>query len=134
MIPWIQIYSNLLQHKKVYKLAEILGIKSAYVRPNVDAAGLLVSLWTWAAQNAPDGDLSDCSPQMIADAAGWTKKPDDFHRALLEAGLLDTDGRIHDWDEYAFLYISSVENAKQKTRERVEKYREKKRECNTDVM
>lgn len=131
MIPWIQIYSNLPQHRKTSKLAEELKISSAIVDPNTIAVGLLVGLWTWAIQNAYDGNLSECSPRTIANACQWKKKPETLVQALIKTGWLDEDMQLHDWEEYAVLLIDQEENRKQKTRERVNRYRNKKAEkCN----
>lgn len=99
------------------------------------AAGLLVSLWLWAAQNATDGDLSGCSDRAIAKAAGYRKAPGLFVAALKEAGFLNEDNKLHDWEEYATLLINVVDNQKEQTRERVRKFRERKkgkeaRNCN----
>jgi len=125
MIPWIQVYSNLLAHPKTSKLADELKITSAYVNQNVVAVGILVSLWTWAIQNAYDGDLSTCSPRMIAEAVKWKKKDTDLYNALLSTGWIDQDGKLHDWEEYAVLLIESEESRKKKTKERVRRYRNK---------
>lgn len=138
MIPWIQIYSNLLTHPKTSKLADILNLSSKDASANVIAAGLLVSLWTWAIQNAYNGDLSGCSPRAIAEAARYKKKPELFVQALQETGWLDPDGKLHDWDEYASRLIDMQENQREKTKERVKRYRDKqkaieKQECNASV-
>lgn len=146
MIPWIQIYSNLPVHPKTYKLAERLKIGSSSVSANVTAAGMLVSLWSWMAQNKPDGVLSDCSPQALADAAGWRKRADVLLSALEYSGYADTDEdgvlRLHDWEDYALLLMEQISNQKCKTKERVKRYRERKKvdaepeiqeECNVTV-
>ena len=99
MIPWIQVYSNLPQHPKTARLADELGLTSAAVNPNVLAVGLLVSLWTWAIQNAYNGDLSGCSDRSIAEACLWKKKPETLVKALIKTGFLDADKKLHDWDE-----------------------------------
>lgn len=131
MIPWVQIYSNLPQHRKTSKLAEELKISSAAVDPNVVAVGILIGLWTWAIQNAYDGDLKDCSARTIANACQWKKKPETLVQALMKTGWIDEDMQLHDWKEYALLVIDQEENRKQKTRERVNRYRRKKSdECN----
>ena len=127
MIPWIQVYSNLPKHKKIGKLVDALGLKNPFTSPSLLASGLLVGLWTWAAQNALDGDISDCSAQTIAEACGWKKKPDVLVNALIESGFLDADMKLHDWEEYAVLLMESEENRKDKTRERVRRYRDRKR-------
>lgn len=135
MIPWIQVYSNLPTHPKTSKLAEELKLSSAFTSPNIVAAGILVGIWTWAIQNAYDGDLSACSPSIIADACRWKKKPELLISALKKSGYLDADMKLHDWDEYAVLLIDAEDNRREKTRERVKRYRDKKRngdvtECN----
>ena len=90
------------------------------------AVGLLVSLWTWAIQNAYNGDLSGCSNRSIAEACLWKKKPETLVNALIKAGFLDADKKLHDWDEYACLLIDQEENRKAKTRDRVKRFRERK--------
>lgn len=120
------VYTNILSHPKTGRLVDALGLKSPGVEPEVIAAGMLVSLWTWAAQNAYHGDLSDCSDRVIAQACRWKKDPQKLVQALQECGWLD--GKIlHDWEEYAELYISQQENAREKTRERVRNYRARKK-------
>ena len=126
MIPWIQVYSNLPQHKKTSRLAEELKISSSVVDPNMVAVGILIGLWTWAIQNAYDGDLSECSARTIANACQWKKKPETLVAALKKTGWLDADMRLHDWEEYAVLLIDQEENRKAKTRDRVNRYRSKK--------
>lgn len=134
MIPWIQIYSNLVSHPKTDALAEKLNLSCAAVKRNVIAAGMLVGLWSWAAQNATDGDLSTCTYSVLADAAGWKKKPEVFINALVSAGWVDRNGAslaIHDWEDYASLLMEQMDNQKQKTNERVKRYRDKKKvACN----
>lgn len=126
MIPWIQVYSNLPMHPKTDRLVDELGLSSSAVSPNILAVGILVSLWTWAIQNAYDGDLSKCSPRLIADACRWRKKPEALIKGLLAAGWLDEDMKLHDWEEYAVLLMDTQDSQKEKTRERVRRYREKK--------
>ena len=91
MIPWIQVYSNLPRHPKVSRLADELGLTSKGVNPNVVATGMLVSLWTWAIQNAYDGDLSGCGARAIADACTWTKDPQKLVDALVKDGVVVID-------------------------------------------
>lgn len=114
-------------------MADELGLANAFVSPDVVAVGILISLWTWAIQNASNGDLSDCSARAIAEACRWKKKPEQLMDALKSSGWLDPDGKLHDWEEYAMLLIEQNENKKAKTRERVQRYREKKKaECNAE--
>ena len=122
-------------------LADKLGLASKDVGPNVIAAGMLVSLWLWAAQNATNGDLSECSDRAIAEAAEFKRKPSLFVEALMHAKLLDEDRKLHDWDEYATLLIDCEERQREQTRKRVAKHRARNNpvketpcnsECNAD--
>lgn len=125
MIPWIQIYSNLISHPKTARLADKLKLTSKDTSPNVVAAGMLVSLWTWAIQNAHTGDLSDCSDRAIADAARFRRKPEAFVNALVECGWLDADRHLHDWEEYTHQLIERIERGRKQTKARVQRYRNK---------
>lgn len=132
MIPWIQVYSNLTTHRKTGRLADELGLANAFVSPDVVAVGILISLWTWAIQNASNGDISECSNRVIAEACRWRKKPEQLVTALRNAGWIDADGKLHDWEEYACLLMEQEDNRKAKTRERVQRYREKKKSAEDD--
>lgn len=130
MIPWIQIYSNLITHPKTYALAESLNLSCASVDINIVAAGVLVGIWSWAAQNATDGNITHCPLRVIADAAGWKKKPDVLMAALIKSGWVDKSRdslTLHDWEDYAQLLIEQMDNQRSKTKERVRRYREQKR-------
>lgn len=91
------------------------------------AAGMLVSLWLWAAQNATDGDLSECTDRAIAEAAEFKRKPSLFVEALIYAKLLDEDRKLHNWDEYATLLIDCEDRQREKTRQRVANHRARKK-------
>lgn len=120
MEAWIKVYHDLSDHPKVYALADALKIDQ------YAAVGLVVCLWTWAIIHAPEGDLSRFPDTAIARACHWRKQPSGLVKALDECGFLD--GRqIHDWDEYASALMDAVEIHKEKTRKRVEAYRERKR-------
>jgi hypothetical protein len=57
-------------------------------------------LWSWALDNAPDGDLSGMSARVIAHGAGWgSADADTFIEALIGAGWLRPDLRIEGWDD-----------------------------------
>ena len=86
---------------------------------------MLVSLWTWAIQNAYSGDLSTCSDRTISDAAHFRRKPETFVKALMTSGWLDANRRLHDWEEYTLLLIKRMDRQKEQNRERVQRYRNK---------
>jgi hypothetical protein len=128
VIPWIQVYSNLIHHPKTTALADELGIRSADANPNAVAAGMLVSLWLWAAQNATDGDLSRCSDRAIAEAAEYKKKPSAFVSALLNTKWLDDNKKLHDWEQYASLLQDMNDRQKANTAARVRRLRERRKQ------
>lgn len=127
MLPWVQVYTNICEHPKTSNLVDVLGIVSKDTEPEMIAVGMLVGLWTWAAKNAYDGDLSGVSSRAIAKACGWKKSPDKLVDALKSCGLLDEDYKIHDWEEYAELYINRVDYQKEQNRKRVKECRERKK-------
>lgn len=129
-LPWIQVYTNMVTHNKTRKLAAELKLTSKEVKPNVIAAGMLLALWTWAGQNAVDGDITGVPPEDIADVAGWKKSPSIFFDALVKVGLIDVgeDGvLIHDWMEYSLLLHEQTENKKEKDRARAKAYRDRRK-------
>lgn len=81
-------------------------------------------------QNAYSGDLSGCGNRAIADACTWKKKPQALVDALISAGWIDEDHRLHDWEEYAALLMDAEDRKRNKTKERVQRHRERKRNEN----
>ena len=94
-MAWIEVHQSLVHHRKTIRLAKELGTHSHR------AIGLLVGLWCWALDNAPDGDLSHITPDEIAQAVEWHRNGEVVMRALKTAGFVDPNGMLHDWDEYA---------------------------------
>lgn len=54
----------------------------------------------------------------------WEGDPDEFVAALHDAGFLDPDGKIHDWDQYTGRVVAQRES----NRERQRRFREKQRQ------
>lgn len=98
---------------------------------NYAAIGIVVSVWLWAAQNAPDGSLGGFAPEDVADAIGWKKAAGKLMDALVDTGFIDRaeDGSlsIHDWDEHAAMFQDAVHTQREKNRQRVQRYRERRR-------
>lgn len=129
-MAWIQVDDSIREHDKIYNLADVLNISNAY------AVGLMVCFWTWAAVAAPDGDVTNFPPRAISQAAGWDKDgakgAQEFYNDLLKIRFLEKhdDGTVHirNWEQHAALLLDYIDKQKEKTRRRVQKYREKKRE------
>ena len=94
-MAWLEIHQSLPTHRKTLALADALGIEP------VHAVGHLTCLWLWTLDNAPEGALMDVSSRTIARAAQWRKDADAFVAALVDAGFLDADHYVHDWEDYA---------------------------------
>jgi len=95
-MAWIELHQTLPTNKKTIRLKNLLRIKVP------QAVGHLCILWLWALDNAPDGDLSGFTADEIAEFAQWPgKSPEEFLGALISAGFVDEDMRIHDWHSYA---------------------------------
>lgn len=116
-MPWCKLEDSLLGHRKVRRLARLLG-----VHPN-HARGLVVGLWCVAMREAPDGNLVDISADDIADALDFDGKPEKLWAALEEAGLIDTGGEypeIHEWMERAEAHKAALrQKAKRQKAKRV---------------
>ncbi|MFB9326973.1 hypothetical protein ACFFSY_13680 [Paenibacillus aurantiacus] len=97
-MAWIELHQSLWTHRKTLILAAMLQINETY------AGGHLSRFWTWALDNAQDGDLSGLPDLVIAFGAGWQGDATAFVNALVKAGWIDRDGDqvvIHDWHDYA---------------------------------
>jgi hypothetical protein len=116
---WIHLYGDAFTNKKIS--AAVAALTRGGVHKMV---GHLGALWTWAMEFAQEGDLGHVSDVAIAQGAGWPKAPWRFVAALLEAGLLDPDRRLHDWDTYAGRLIRKRQA--DAARKRVEYERKKK--------
>ena len=126
-IPWIQVYANICNHPKTTNLVDMLGITSKETEPEMVAVGMLIGLWTWASVNAYDGDLGGVSSRAIAKACGWKKDADKLVDALVACGWLDDDYKIHDWEEYAELYINRIDYQREQNRKKAQAYRDRKK-------
>lgn len=98
-MAWIELHQSLWTHRKTLILAGLLDIDETY------AGAHIARLWTWALDNAPEGDITGLPGKVLAFAAGWRGDPTAFINALVDAGWIDApdDGptMLHDWEEYA---------------------------------
>lgn len=114
-MAYLHLEDSLPDHPKLRRLARRLAIRE------VEAAGHLVLLWTWALRVAPDGDLGSFESEDIAVAARWEGDPDSFLTALLNTKLLDKKGRgyvIHDFSERSGSYRAAWRKRKERERKR----------------
>ena len=105
----IRLSTGFFHHPKTVKLKRRMG-----------PAGLvaLLQLWTWAAQNKPDGNLSGMDEEDVAIAAGWDEDACLFVQALSAARFLDGQAGayvLHGWQEhqaYAAAEPARIEKAR----------------------
>jgi hypothetical protein len=125
---YIQVDVTLIDHPKTKKLARLLGVN------RMTTVGHLVALWSWAAQYAPDGDLTNykAEPGSLADGAQWEGDAALFMSSLIDSkigggcGFLeDVNGRLmlHDWADYFGKLIERREADAQRQREKRERER-----------
>lgn len=113
----IRINVGFFQHHKTKKLIYKLGH---------EGVTSLLTLWAYAAQNKPKGNLSGMDSLDIALAAGWSGDAERFTSILKDIGFLEIQGEtytIHDWElhnPYAFHAEERSEHARKAARARWE--------------
>lgn len=116
-MAWIELHQSLPTHRKTLKLKKLLAVETAA------AIGHICCLWLWALDNAPDGFINDVAADDLAAIMFYKGDPENLLKALIEAGFVDENGRLHDWDDYAGKLI---ERRNYET-ERKRNYREQRR-------
>lgn len=86
-------------HPKLFALSKKLRI------PHAHAVGILELLFHYTSKYAIRGNIGKWNDAAIAEAVGWTKKPDELIAALVEFGWLDRHPEyrlvVHDWEDHA---------------------------------
>lgn len=116
-MAWIELHQTIWSHRKTLMLADALDIQPLY------AAAHMIHLWTWALDNAQDGDLTGLPPRVIAAGAGWAGDAAAFIDGAVAAGYIDRVGaggmELHDWEDYAGLLMDQRrQNAERARRKR----------------
>lgn len=117
---WIKVAQNVHANRKVVRAAKEL------THGDVDAmVGKLVRLWSWALDNAEDGDLTHVSDRQLCMVMSISTRPLTRVRTTLQTThLIDPKlGVIHDWNEFSGALIDK----RQKDRERKRQDRENAR-------
>ena len=120
MSLYIRVLTSFWTHRKTARLKARLGN---------DALWIPVRLWSYAAENQPDGCFKDYSPEEIAVLIGYQGDAQAMLQALLQAGLLDPDPlRIHGWEEHNGFHNSFARRATKAARARWKAYRSRRRD------
>ena len=123
-MAWLQAEQSLATNKKTLRLKNLLKVKKA------EAIGMLMLLWWWALDNAPNGDLSPFEPEELAEVmeySGRGKTPQSLITAMISAGFIDPDMRLHDWGDYTGQLVEQRASRREQNRIRQQRRREKQR-------
>lgn len=113
-VPWIPLYTSWPRHRKTMALRRILG-----------TAEPIIGLWCWAAENAPDGDLSGVQDEDLENASGWTGERGKAIAAMVEVGFIDNVSDdvsanryvLHEWMDGAGAKVASYLERNRRQRE-----------------
>jgi hypothetical protein len=129
-MAWCKLESTFKGDPKFGRLSDALGLTEQLGRRRgaVLAKGCIASLWSWASDHAPDGDLGDYEDAEIEEAADWDGEPGAFVEACAQKriGLLDKSRygySIHGYLARAESHKAAQRKRKQREREREEQDR-----------
>lgn len=104
MALYVRVYSSFYSHRKTVRLRAALGNDALWIPPR---------LWSYAADNQPDGVFEGYSAGEIALLIGYSGDAPSMLQALLQAGFLDPEPlRIHDWEEHNGYHSDFSERAR----------------------
>lgn len=102
MSLYIKLFTNFWTHRKTVKLRSLIGS---------DAFWIPSRLWSYAAENQPNGDFSSYTAEEIALLIGYQGPAKPMIRALQQSGFLDKM-KIHDWSDHNEYHNQFSERAK----------------------
>lgn len=111
MSLYIRLLTNFWTHRKTAKLRSLIGN---------DALWILPRLWSYAAENQPDGDFTKYSPEEIALLIGYQGDAQAMLQALQQA-LFMNGMQLHDWEEHNGYHHTFSERAKKAAKARWDK-------------
>ena len=122
-LPWIKVWTAVPSHPKVQRLERELGLK--------DGLGVVIRLWCWTADYAPDGDFpeEDGHPAARAARGEATRRTlDAVLESLVNVGLLDRipgGYRVHDWHDMQTVHVEAEAKRRAQAAERQRAWRER---------
>lgn len=114
---YIRLMTGFWSHRKTARLRALLGDDALWIVPR---------LWSYAAENQPDGNLSGYTSEELAMLLGCSKHAPSMLQALRAAGFVDDDGMIHNWQQHNGYHESYSKRAKSAAEARWAREREKK--------
>lgn len=116
MALYVKLFSSFWTHRKTARLRASLG---------EDALWLVPRIWSYAAENQPDGDFSSYTATELALLIGYFKDATRMLEALQQAGFMD-GMEIHGWAEYNEYHKTFGDRAKKAAEARWESHNKKK--------
>lgn len=117
MALYVKVFTSFFSSRKTIRLRAILGN---------DALWVPIRLWSYAAENQPDGDFSGYSEQELALLIGYSGDATSMLEALQQAGFLDEGMKIHNWAERNGYHETFSQRGKNAAEARWSKHKEKK--------
>ncbi len=121
MSLFVRVQTSFWQHRKTMRLRALIGDAALWVP---------IRLWSYAAENQPDGDFTAYLPDELALLIGCSgitpSNACSIVEALQRAGFMD-EMQIHDWKDHNGYHESYAERAKNAANVRWEREREKKK-------
>lgn len=102
MSLFVRVNVGFWDHRKTLRLRGLIGDAALWIPPR---------LWSYAANNQPDGDFEKYLPGEIAMLVGYNGDAQAMLQALQSTGFMD-GMRIHEWEEHNGYHSTFAERAK----------------------
>jgi hypothetical protein len=112
---YVRLHSSFWTHRKTLQLRRKLGDAAFWIPPR---------LWSFAAENAPDGDLSNYQAEDLAMLVQYSGNAQEMLQALNDAGFLE-NGIIRNWEDRNAFHVTNHDRAKKAAEARWAKRNEK---------
>lgn len=109
--PWFKLYGQMRNHPKIIGLARELKVSK------IHAIGLVVNVWCWVLEYAPDGYITSEQLSQSLYEAGVKrghKRIKDALQAFLLLEVCQMGYKIHNWFEYAESYKRAIKQKKKR--------------------
>lgn len=111
MSLYVKLQINFWTHRKTMRLKAIIG-NDAFWAP--------IRLWSYAAENQPDGDFSDYQPEELGMLLGYASNASSIVQAMQQVGFMD-EMKVHNWEEHNEYHHTFSERAKKAAKARWDK-------------
>lgn len=115
---WVRIKTDIFEHRKMFHLRNLIGDR---------AFGIIPQLFVFAGRMQNDGDFSKFTSSQLALALHYDESKIGLYDALIQSGWMDSDFKIHDWDEHNGWHSARIEGSSKggkKTQELLRKEQE----------